>query len=70
MVEGYAMRMERLMGQAERVARRGPVGRVADHGVSDRREVDANLVGSPGLEMDRQQRMLGKRLDELEVRGR
>ncbi len=40
---------------------------IADDGRADRRQVDADLVGAPGLERHAQQRAAGQRLDELEV---
>src|SRR2546426_769475 len=37
-----------------------PVERVADDGVADRREVDADLVGAPGQRLDFEQREVGE----------
>ncbi len=63
-------RVQPLPGQAEPGGERRvrAIGEVADAGVADRRHVNPNLVGAPGLEADVEQAGSAEGLDRLVVR--
>ena len=65
MCEGEAGRVEELAGQIVAIA--GAVLKVAADGVADRGQVDADLVGSAGLEYDAEERRGREQLLDLEV---
>src|SRR6185503_1102551 len=57
-------RVECIAVERDRRARTGlSIYRVADDRVPQRRQMDANLVGTPGLEANLQQREVGKALE-------
>src|SRR5206468_4772168 len=57
-------RVECIAVERDRRARTGlSIDRVADDRVPQRRQMDANLVGTPGLEANLQQREVGKALE-------